>query len=312
MLTILVPLACLYCRRSHMTCDSNRPCARCVKRNIGHLCHDEVKDKHRENGTESTGQSPAVESTTSPDQNIDPDLKTGIRKQMKNLLSDDIQIDPQAATSTSVPSKTRLNISPPPMQPSTSDTFDFLNLSWQSYPYLQAPYTFASDVIGNEFSVLNDFMTLGDDLHEPSFESTLGDNIGGMMTAPNFNVPGSTSQFNAGQPNNPNGSVLGAPGQPGPDSLLFDPTGTQTMKAPSPNPNGREAEVAKEHYLLTAADPVGDVPPEERLKQVIKAKVEAGILKPFNYVKGYARLQRYMELQYLFFYKSPYMLTTFL
>jgi hypothetical protein len=69
---------------------------------------------------------------------------------------------------------------------------------------------------------------------------------------------------------------------------------------PSPNPNGnsREAEVAKERYLLTAADPAGEVSPEERLKQVINAKVDAGILKPFNYVKGYARLQKYMEIQY--------------
>jgi hypothetical protein len=199
-----------------------------------------------------------------------------------------------------VPSKARQNISPPPIQPSSNESFDFLNLSWQSYPYLQAPYTFASDVIGNEFSVLNDFMTLGDDLHEPSFESTLGDNIGGMMTAPNFNVAGSSAQFGAGQTNpaSTNGSILGLPQQVGPDTLMFDPTGQQIIKAPSPNPNGQEAEVAKEHYLLTAADPVGDVPPEERLKQVIKAKVEAGILKPFNYVKGYARLQRYMGIQY--------------
>jgi len=65
---------------------------------------------------------------------------------------------------------------------------------------------------------------------------------------------------------------------------------------PSPNGNSREAEVAKEQYLLTAADPAGEVSPEERLKQVINAKVNAGILKPFNYVKGYARLQKYMEI----------------
>lgn len=54
--------ACLYCRRSHMTCDEGRPCQRwCVrslvwsyphhmtaistsiKREIGHLCHDEQR-----------------------------------------------------------------------------------------------------------------------------------------------------------------------------------------------------------------------------------------------------------------------------
>lgn len=35
--------ACVYCRRSHMNCDDSRPCKRCVKRNIGHLCHDDPK-----------------------------------------------------------------------------------------------------------------------------------------------------------------------------------------------------------------------------------------------------------------------------
>lgn len=36
--------ACVYCRRSHMTCDLERPCVRCKKRNIGHLCHDEPRE----------------------------------------------------------------------------------------------------------------------------------------------------------------------------------------------------------------------------------------------------------------------------
>lgn len=42
-------MACIYCRRSHMTCDENRPCqrwyvddSRSIKRDIGHLCRDEV------------------------------------------------------------------------------------------------------------------------------------------------------------------------------------------------------------------------------------------------------------------------------
>ena len=44
--------ACLYCRRSHMTCDLERPCARCVKRDIGHLCHDEPRDPPRRSKSE--------------------------------------------------------------------------------------------------------------------------------------------------------------------------------------------------------------------------------------------------------------------
>ena len=59
-----------------MTCDSNRPCARCVKRNIGHLCHDEIKDKSQ-NGTESTSQSPAVEPTSPEQAHVDGEIKTG-------------------------------------------------------------------------------------------------------------------------------------------------------------------------------------------------------------------------------------------
>eukprot|EP01137_Pigoraptor_chileana_P006019 Opistho-2@49878 len=34
--------ACLHCQRSHLMCDSLRPCSRCVKRNISHLCRDDA------------------------------------------------------------------------------------------------------------------------------------------------------------------------------------------------------------------------------------------------------------------------------
>jgi hypothetical protein len=52
---------------------------------------------------------------------------------------------------------------------------------------------------------------------------------------------------------------------------------------------------ARETYYLTAADPSGTDPPEERMNKLLKAKYDAGLLKPFNYVKGYARLNQYME-----------------
>jgi hypothetical protein len=35
--------ACVYCRRSHVPCDEGRPCQRCIRRRIAHLCHDESK-----------------------------------------------------------------------------------------------------------------------------------------------------------------------------------------------------------------------------------------------------------------------------
>jgi len=53
--------------------------------------------------------------------------------------------------------------------------------------------------------------------------------------------------------------------------------------------------VNQEQFLLTAADPA-DGPPEDRLSQILQAKYAAGLLKPYNYVSGYERFQRYIEV----------------
>lgn len=49
-----------------------------------------------------------------------------------------------------------------------------------------------------------------------------------------------------------------------------------------------------ERFLLTAADQK-DGTKEERLNKVIRAKYEAGLLKPFNFIKGYERLNTWMD-----------------
>ncbi|KAJ3522863.1 hypothetical protein NMY22_g11703 [Coprinellus aureogranulatus] len=56
--------ACLYCRRSHMTCDEGRPCQRCIKREIGHLCHDERRPKP----AEKAATQPTIQATPQPAQ----------------------------------------------------------------------------------------------------------------------------------------------------------------------------------------------------------------------------------------------------
>lgn len=48
-------------------------------------------------------------------------------------------------------------------------------------------------------------------------------------------------------------------------------------------------------YYLTAADPSGSENPDARIQKLLQAKYDAGMLRPFNYVKGYARLNQYME-----------------
>ena len=87
------------------------------------------------------------------------------------------------------------------------------------------------------------------------------------------------------------------------------PSFTEDPKKPASNPRnitssqqnlppGHQpviSDSARDKFFLTAADPTTEISPEERLKQVIKAKLEAGLLQPYNYAKGYARLQSYMD-----------------
>ena len=51
----------------------------------------------------------------------------------------------------------------------------------------------------------------------------------------------------------------------------------------------------EEKYYMTVADPSGNDTPEERMNKVFMAKYNAGMLRPFNYIQGYARLHRYMD-----------------
>lgn len=81
-----------------------------------------------------------------------------------------------------------------------------------------------------------------------------------------------------------------------------------TQKPGTRSPRDHEKEPASpilraatktEQFLLTAADQESGSR-DERLARVIHSKYEAGLLKPYNYVKGYARLSRWMDRKYVF------------
>jgi hypothetical protein len=77
---------------------------------------------------------------------------------------------------------------------------------------------------------------------------------------------------------------------------LQQPQNQQTQGDSTSGPVGAIGnDKARETYYMTAADPSGSDPPEERMNKLLKAKYDAGLLRPFNYVKGYARLNQYME-----------------
>ena len=79
-------------------------------------------------------------------------------------------------------------------------------------------------------------------------------------------------------------------GEPQPAS----PERERDKPAEEPAPVVLPAATKTERFFLTAADQASGSR-NERLNMVIRSKYEAGLLKPYNYVKGYARLSRWMD-----------------
>lgn len=140
---------------------------------------------------------------------------------------------------------------------------------------------FFSEHAGSEFSSLNDFLSIIDDpsLLDQSFLD---------INDPKVEHASLKSQgIQKHQGTNSNNSSV-AQGRGG-------TAGQTSGQAANTQLSGDPMDSAKDKFFLTAADPSEDISPEERLKQVIHAKVEAGLLQPFNYALGYQRLQRFMD-----------------
>ena len=142
---------------------------------------------------------------------------------------------------------------------------------------------FNAPEVNNEYNLLNDFLSTsllddgsmfpGDDMSRMYSDMTLINS----MTTPGLG-----------------GSYLPQSIAP---SQLIPPSQSQAVQGDAiKRPNSTVGnDKAKETYYMTAADPSGTAPPEERMNKLLKAKYDAGLLKPFNYVNGYARLNKYME-----------------
>ncbi|XP_044723906.1 fungal zn(2)-Cys(6) binuclear cluster domain-containing protein [Hirsutella rhossiliensis] len=273
--------ACVYCRRSHMTCDLERPCTRCIKRNIGHLCHDEPRDadtKKLKNG-KAAATAAAEESDAPPPPQALPDVG-------RNPIASTIMGPPPALDGSRRHSSRGFGAAAvlgqgaplPLVQPAAatglqahglansasananqltgfSDAWltaqNFNDMSSYNPNYMVAPH------VSHEFNLLDDFLHSG-------FLDTNG-------LAPD------ESPHNAALSRT--GLADPAPGVDGKE---------QPKKARSPSDKTRE-------YYLQAADPSGNDNAEERMARVLRAKSEAGLLKPFNYINGYARLGKYLD-----------------
>lgn len=293
--------ACIYCRRSHMTCDSERPCQRCIKRNIGHLCHDEPRDTpHRKSKGEDADSTPA-----------DEQLEPGSPKHEFNA-------QPRTSTTSILDSngQTLLGDSSVDLRPDTADNMSVSNTGSIGQPiaigdhahpgagfhfndqYLQPNrsqdltsldpnYMFNANEVHDEYNLFNDFLStsLFDETGVFSTEDMTAYNDPSFMNSMNVSMTDSNGDLMANAQANHS-----APG-PLPSATLATPGPIMSPQTPAKPVSDK----AREKYYMTAADPAGTDPPEERMNKLLKAKYDAGLLKPFNYVNGYARLNKYME-----------------
>ncbi|TVY81886.1 Regulator of drug sensitivity [Lachnellula suecica] len=278
-----VPAACVYCRRSE------RPCARCIKRNIGHLCHDEPREPES-----ATKKSKRQHSTSAQeDDDTAPDLpQTSIDGGISNSggPSQDQSEESNLTLGTSALSQGAplQLVQPSPVSgiqanalSNSSNQFIGYSSDWlgsqnqfQDMHNYHPSYMFNAPEVTNEYNLLNDFLNnslLDDGALLPEDTSNFySDQSGAMLPGGLNNTTGPQQSTSLGAPNNASGNSISRPA-----SVI-------------PTDKARE-------YYLQAADPTGNDAPEERMQRLLRAKYDAGMLKPFNYVKGYARLSAYMD-----------------
>lgn len=292
--------ACVYCRRSHMTCDLERPCARCIKRDIGHLCHDEPREPAKRSKSEvelapaEKTVSPKQEDTTEADPfNAYEPEDTGLsirpsRGSMSRIEASQIA-HPKPLSPTQMQKQPLAN-----NQFFDSGEWDFApqnhngalnqNLSQNQFSDMHNfhPHFFNTSEVTNEYNMLGDFLSTSL-LDDGAMYS--GDDAQALFNDPLLSTGSLSTYANPG--------VFGAM-----------PSGAQSLLAPlsavgddisRPSSAFPVDSKARDKFYMTAADPAGNDTPEERMNKLLKAKYDAGMLKPFNYVKGYARLNTYME-----------------
>jgi hypothetical protein len=170
-------------------------------------------------------------------------------------------------------------------------------MAWQSMGMPQAAFMYPPETtLGSEFSVLSNFL---ESLDERSFFNPPPATVTpALMSAPSqpFITPPQPAEpspsSNMERYTNPDVTVTDVP------RTVAAPIKEETVPVVLPSATKTEK------FLMIAADQEPG-PRNERLNRVIRSKYEAGLLKPYNYVKGYARLQRWMDSKCAISYHCP-------
>lgn len=149
---------------------------------------------------------------------------------------------------------------------------------------LHPSYMFNAPDITNEYNLLNEFLSTSllddptvfpnDEVQALNSDPSLGNTLAASTNSNNVqNLLSPQQNQNLGPPQ----PTLGQ--------------GSTISRPRSARPTDKEVD----KYYMTIADPSGNDTPEERMNKVFMTKYNAGMLRPFNYIQGYARLHRYMD-----------------
>ncbi|KAK5656255.1 hypothetical protein OQA88_5017 [Cercophora sp. LCS_1] len=272
----------------------------CVKRNIGHLCHDEPRDLDSRKA-----KSIAPAPSTTADSDTQSDLGRSAMEQTPGAMG------PPPFDTTSLSSRPGHS-----HRHAAKASFDAATLGPGNPLQLVQP----AAVSGIQVDALSSTMA--------QFATGFSDN---WLTSqnhyhdmhnfhPNYQIPAEvTNEFNllneflqtsllddnpflSDEPNQQSRSNQ-TDGLSGFGGGLLPPSAIQGSMLP---PNVEQAKSISRptstlptdktrDYYLEAADPHGNDTPEQRMKGILQAKYDAGLLKPFNYINGYARLSSYLD-----------------
>ncbi|CDO77452.1 hypothetical protein BN946_scf184857.g59 [Trametes cinnabarina] len=165
-----------------------------------------------------------------------------------------------------------------------------MNATWpgMGMSMAQGGFMYPPETLSNEFSVLSDFLESLDDGSFFSQPTAVTPSLMSSPTYPNTVSLGVDNPYIAQPP------ALPAPANTAPPEATDTSPPERQKPAEEPAPVVLPAPSKTERFFLTAADQASGSR-NERLNMVIRSKYEAGLLKPYNYVKGYARLSRWMD-----------------
>ncbi|GAA5953252.1 hypothetical protein JCM3765_007453 [Sporobolomyces pararoseus] len=315
--------ACRFCRKSHMACDGRTPCARCIKREIAHLCRDESVQSSQPATPPAAAPAAALVPETSNTSNPATLHLTHPQQPQQHSQSHENQQHSGEVDSNSMLNTLGLDIGAALRgngvggnvhggngagvggnnQFGTGFQNSMFGSSFEQHSpaygdFNMALLDLANDGLGAGLGL--DMTTNGDSefqgLGLSEFLASLNDapymTQDDQTAIPPVSQPASSSHI-GGLPINDTSSQVNHEPNPAKEKgkereKITTSTGNSAGHSVPGSPINKT-----ERFLLTAADQK-DGSRSDRLARVIHAKFEAGLLRPYNHVAGYTRLMKWM------------------